>query len=215
MLIGEKKVNNYYMPFRHILYSLKNSISGITFVTLFIFFIFFLANAHENLSTTTVLSIEFIFPAFISIQQIQHLIIQDHAYGILESEIANGKRLPFFILEKTASHFIFILLPISLIAGCFIYLKIPSIHFFGSFLALCFFLLSLTIFSIIGALLKISSFLIYILCAPLQIPLILWVLKTLSSGYCFIPIGITVSYFLFMVSFLFLCEDILKEYTFT
>jgi ABC-type transport system involved in cytochrome c biogenesis permease component len=203
------------MPFRHILYSVKNSISGVTFVTLFIFFVFFLANAHENLSTTTALSIEFIFPAFISIQQIQHLIMQDQAHGILESEIANGKRISFFILQKTASHFICILLPIALIAGCFIYLKIPSIDFFASFLTLCFFLLSLAIFSSIGALLKMQSFLIYILCAPLQIPLILWALNTLSLGYCFIPIVITVSYFLFMLSFLFLCEDILKEYTFT
>jgi hypothetical protein len=202
------------MPFRLIIRSLKNSFNGATFVTLFIFFIFFLANAHENLSAFTVLSIQFIFPAFITIQQIEHLIKQDHLQGIFENEIGNGKRLSLFILQKITASFIFILLPITTIACCFIYLEIPTIPFFASYVTLCFFLLSLSIFSCITALLKIPSFVIYILCAPLQIPLILWALNTLSLSYCLIPMAVTGGYFLFMISTLFLFEDILKEYTF-
>lgn len=202
------------MPFHLILHSVKNNSCGTIFVTLFIFFIFFLANAYENVPPITLLSIQFIFPALISIQQIEYLIKDDSTFGILESEIGNGKQLSYFVLQKIMASFIFILFPIVVIIGAFIYFKLPTIDFISSSITLSFFLLSLSLFSSITALLNIPSFLIYILYAPLQIPLILWTFNTLSLSYCFIPVTVSIGYCIFMVSILFLFEDMFKEYIF-
>lgn len=198
-------------PYKLLFLSHRSFLKNGLLITAFLFYVFFLLNSYQSLSFTTKLSIVLLFGPFVLLQTIHHVIFFEKTKGIIETFFGNINSLLYYIQSRFLSFFLQLVFPLVMFSILIVYDGFNVIHVLYLCGILCIFYASFILIGMFFSLLGLSSFLVYLLCLPIKIPYMLWLVKMIENCLFQESFGICFAYFFLGSGIIFLCESIIKE----
>ncbi len=190
---------------------MRATVLTVPLLSMAVMFIFCLENAHQSLDLSVMVSLLYLLPAVLLVQEVVSSIQNDFKDGIIENWLGNGSEAISYIGCKIACCALFSGVPFVTVSCGYLLLEYSLEHVL--YVGLSLFFLSVSFISF-GCLLGFSSKdkpYLGIVLLPLQVPSFLWLISGIELGNHLYPLMFSFGVMLMSVSLSLLLSGFTKQ----